>query len=209
MSALPAAALLKIQVAAGAQTGAFLHATTTTSAAGWSATILAGMPAGQPSAFFYLCDPAEGILWLTTISGNQVAKALASIKTAGHSEVDVRSSLGTAIDFLAPDAPPPPGFTRKEVEAIAAGSALAYAAKTQTWKQMGNVADGVHFVILRYRQSKKDWLLRPFALRGEKDRPIPANLLTDAVGQVVTIDRARHPDWFPNSNTSNTKGFPR
>lgn len=201
--------LLNAQVAAAAQAGAFLHVVTSTNATGWDASIIAGLPAGQASAFLYLCDPTAEILWLTTIASVNVPHALAGFKKAGYSGSSVRDTLGSAFDYLPPDAALPPGFSREEVNAIAAGSALAYASETQTWAQMGGVADGAHLVILRYRRAENDWLLRPFALRGHKDKPIAADVLAGSVRQVIAIDRQRHLDWFPKTDFSDQKGSPR
>lgn len=200
--------LLARQVAAAAQAGAFIHAATSASAAGWDANIFAGIPSGQPTAFLYLCDITEDFFWLATIGGNRVADALAGVRAGGHADSDIRDSLGVIFDFLVPGAVLPPGFSQQEVASIGAGTALAYAAQTQTWQQMGGMSGGGHFVILRYRQSEKNWLLRPFALRGALDVPIPVDALIRSVAQVITIDQGRHPEWFPEK-FSPKKGVPR
>ena len=168
------------------------------SAAGWESAVHDPAIAAGPCVLSYVWDQASGWIWVCSTSPAQFDKQADKASRAKRKVVDgIRSALGELIFHAANGAAVDLGLGDTWEQAL--GSMLAaYAGTTQTWALADGFPAGGHFIVLYYRKAgQQHGMLRPFALpRTASAREIlPVEQLRAVIGQVIEMDRARHPEW--------------
>jgi len=172
------------------------------SAAGWDEKVHNIEATSGPQVVSYVHDYPSRWTWLCTApvaSFNELAQA-------AHAEeryVDpARGGLLHVIALAAENRPPEKVGGMDWQEQL--GKLLAlYAGTTRTWEQAGRFETGGHFGVIDYRRpGVPGGLLRPFAL-GASGRVVDAGGLLRVIEQVITIDRANHPEWTAGIRRAN------
>lgn len=163
---------------------------------GWEASIHdAGVVVDPcPKTRIYLVDLVSDWVWM----GEVATEAFKEVSAAGKkvNEVDrdaICGALGTLVTRFSDEREP---CTIEQEEEMGLLASL-YAGGTKIYAAAKGFPDGCHFAILVYRQPGSDTvMLRPFAINQTPDKPVSADTLKRMVGEVVQIDRARHPGWL-------------
>lgn len=168
------------------------------SAAGWESAVINPAIAAGPSVLSYVWDQASGWIWVCSASIEQFDEQADKASRAKPKIVDgVRSALGELIFHAANGAAVDLGLGESWEQAL--GSMLAaYAGTTQTWALADGFPGGGHFIVLYYRKAGQQLgMLRPFALpqSASAREVLPVEKLRGVIGQVVKMDRSRHPEW--------------
>lgn len=168
------------------------------SAAGWESAVHDPAVAAGPSVLSYVWDQASGWIWVCSTSSAQFDKQADKASRAKPKVVDgIRSALGELVFHAANGAAVDLGLGESWEQAL--GSMLAaYAGTTQTWALADGFTGGGHFIVLYYRKAGQQFgMLRPFALpqSASAREVLPIEQLRGVIGQVLEMDRARHPEW--------------
>lgn len=163
---------------------------------GWDSAVHNLTAAKGDQVFLYVHDIATRWTWMVSVAragfhtAANMGRNLGSDKT-----LDLRHALSSiAIGLAARNI----AAGTSEEEKMLGNALCLYAGGTKTFIAADEFKVGGHFCVILYRKDRQaeEVMLRPFALPGETDKPIPANILVDAVLQVAEIDKARHPEWF-------------
>jgi len=169
------------------------------SAAGWQSVVHDPAIAAGPCVLSYVWDQPSTWSWVCSTGVEQFDRAADKAARAKPKVVDgIRGALGELIFHAANGAPVDLGLGETWEQAL--GSLLAaYAGTTQTWAINDGFPVGGHFIVLHYRQpGQRAGMLRPFSLPQSSSarEVLPVEKLRGVIGQVVEMDRARHPAWF-------------
>ena len=168
------------------------------SAAGWESAVHDPAVAAGPCVLSYVWDQPSGWIWVCSAGVEQFDQQADRGSRARAKVVDgIRSALGDLLVHAAGGSPDALGLGDTWEQALAAMVA-AYAGTTQTWALSDGFPAGGHFVVLHYRQAgQRSGMLRPFALpqSASAREVLPVEQLRGVIGQVVGMDRARHPEW--------------
>lgn len=169
------------------------------SAAGWQSAVHDPAVAAGPCVLSYVWDQPSGWIWVCSASVEQFDRQADKSARAKPKAVDgIRSALGKLIFHAANGAAVDLGLGDAWAQSL--GSMLAaYAGTTQTWALSDGFPAGGHFIVLHYRQpGQRFGMLRPFALpqSASARAVLSVEKLQGVIGQVVEMDRARHPAWF-------------
>lgn len=169
------------------------------SASGWESVVHDAAIAAGPCVLSYVWDQPSGWIWVCSAGVEQFDQLADKGSRAKAKAVDgIRSALGDLIFHAANGAAVDLGLGESWEQALASALA-AYAGTTQTWALADGFPAGGHFIVLHYRKTgQRAGMLRPFALPASASarEVLPVDKLRALVGQVVTMDRARHPSWF-------------
>lgn len=168
------------------------------SAAGWSSAVHDPAIAAGPSVLSYVWDQPSGWIWVCSAGVEQFDRQADKASRARPKVVDgIRAAVGELVFHAANGAAVDLGLGESWEQAL--GSMLAaYAGTTQTWALADGFPGGGHFIVMYYRKAgQQHGMLRPFALpRTASAREVlPVERLRAAIGQVIELDRARHPEW--------------
>lgn len=163
---------------------------------GWDSTVHNLTAAKGDQVFLYIHDMATRWTWMVSVArdgfqkASKVGRDLSPEKT-----VELRHVLSSIVIDLA-NKNIVAGSS--EEEKLLGNAMCLYAGGTQTFQAADGFKNGGHFCAILYRQAlnAEKIMLRPFALPGSTDNPIPANVFIGAVQQVTEIDMAKHPEWF-------------
>lgn len=163
---------------------------------GWDSAVLNLNAAKGDQVFLYIHDIPTRWTWMVSVAREGFhAAAKIGGKLSPEKTIELRHSLSSiALDLAAKNAV----AGTSEEEMLLGNAMCLYAGGTQTFKAAEGFKDGGHFCVILYRKDRnaEKITLRPFAMPGSTDKPIPANVFVDAVLQVTEIDMARHPEWF-------------
>jgi hypothetical protein len=164
-------------------------------ALGWSAADLNPEFLIGPVVSLYVWDQPTQWVWACTVP----ADAFVEISSAAHRAPSLwdayRHGLGHAIlDALA-------STSSSDWKVTLAIALCAYAGTTQTWALSDRLQHGGHLAVLQYRRNAdvRDTYLRPFVpphCPDQLNRLLPAPAFLRTINQVLSIDQARHPEWF-------------
>lgn len=170
------------------------------SAAGWDKKVHDIETTSGPQVVSYVHDYPSRWTWLCTAPASSFNE-LARTSHDDESYVDAARGGLLHVIALAAEGSPPEKVGGMDWEEQLGRLVALYAGTTRTWEQAGRFESGGHFGVIDYRRpGVPGGLLRPFAL-STPGHVVDAGGLLNVIEQVITIDRANHPDW--------TAGLPR
>lgn len=159
-------------------------AITILNATGWQEGIINPEALSSDSVFFYVFDYHTKWIWCCSIPKDSFY--LAVNKFAKVSQFEKIACCGMFIAECVTKGLNP------ERENDLALALTAYISITKTYQATDNAAKQNHFAVIWYGQTNN---LRPFALGGSARHLLTADLIQNAIKQVVAIDLKNHPEW--------------
>lgn len=163
---------------------------------GWSLDSYSDEHAMGPVCYYYVYDEPTGWTWMCTIPEPIVLELTKIMQARREAWSEARGALGDLIKSKAS------GQKVAEIKGMdwenqLAMAICAYSATTKVLELAGGAQAFQHFIVLNYRGAKARFsMLRPFMMPAPLRTAIPEVQLTDAISQVVDMDRDRHPEWF-------------
>lgn len=170
-------------------------------AQGWELGEYDGEQSRLDSIFGYLFDAASGWSWVCKVPVEQTGLIQRTVSEKAHVFHEASNMLGGYCEDILEGK----RVLSPEVSNNLAYLFCAYLTQTRTLSLAGGFKPGNHFVVLLYRGQGADSdrspahrqsVVRPFALKGDPDTVLPADLLTQRCQEVVALDTLSHPEWL-------------